>query len=73
MEGNSMYDTLTAEARAALKDEAWVLKALRNYARDLGVSVEHVITGSLMMVAEDYNRATGNGVIPCLQAVEDPS
>lgn len=43
-------------------------KALKSYARDLGVSVEHVILGTLQMVAEDYNAATGNGTIPCLHA-----
>lgn len=41
-------------------------KALRRYAHDLGVSLDHVILGALQMVAEDYNAATGNGAIPCL-------
>ena len=43
-----------------------VEKALRSYARDLGVSLDHVILGALVLVAQDYDEATGGGMIPRL-------
>ena len=36
------------------------------WARDLGVSVDNVIMGILRIVADDYNKATGKGMIPLL-------
>lgn len=39
---------------------------LKRYAAELGVSLEHLVLGSLMAVAEEYRNATGNGQIPCL-------
>jgi len=57
---------LAEHARIVIHDTD-IEKALRSYARDLGVSIDHVIIGALQMVAEDYNAATGNGTIPCLR------
>ncbi len=54
--------------KSILETRPQVEKALRNYARDLGVSIEHVILGALVMVAQDYNEATGDGMIPRLSA-----
>lgn len=39
---------------------------LKSYAADLGVSLDHLVLGTLMAVAEEYRQATGNGQIPCL-------
>jgi hypothetical protein len=58
--------TLVEQAHRVIQNTD-IEKALRSYARDLGVSIDHVIVGALQMVAEDYNAATGNGTIPCLQ------
>ncbi len=54
--------------KSILETRPEVERALRSYARDLGVSVDHVILGALIMVAQDYNEATGNGMIPRLSA-----
>ncbi len=61
-------DTLNERIRRVLDTQPQVEKALVNYARDLGVSVDHVIMGALLVVAADYNRATGDGMIPRLTA-----
>lgn len=58
--------TLEQRVKAILETRPQVERALRCYARDLGVSIEHVILGALVMVAQDYNEATGNGMIPRL-------
>lgn len=57
---------LDQRVKNILETRPQVEKALRNYARDLGVSIEHVILGALVMVAQDYNEATGDGMIPRL-------
>lgn len=57
---------LDQRVKSILDTRPQVEKALRNYARDLGVSIEHVILGALVMVAQDYNEATGDGMIPRL-------
>lgn len=62
-----MEGTLIQEATrlAQSHDELW--KTLNKYAEDLGVSVDHVIVGSLRLVAEVYDNATGDGMIPILR------
>lgn len=54
--------TATDVVRAQPELEA----TLKRYAAELGVSLEHLVLGSLMAVAEEYRNATGNGQIPCL-------
>lgn len=61
-----MEGTLLNEAKRALESHEDILKALNHYADELGVSVDHVIVGSLKLVSEVYNNATGNGMIPVL-------
>jgi hypothetical protein len=52
--------------RTQLQQHPDIEKALSRYARELGVSLDHVIIGVLQMVAEDYNEATGHGQIPAI-------
>ncbi|MBX3179406.1 MAG: hypothetical protein KF886_18780 [Candidatus Hydrogenedentes bacterium] len=53
-------------AQQIVKAQPALESTLRRYAEELGVSLDHVVLGSLMAVAEEYRRATGNGAIPCL-------
>lgn len=53
-------------AQTVLETQPALESTLQRYARELGVSVEHLVLGSLMAVAEEYRLATGNGQIPCL-------
>jgi hypothetical protein len=62
-----MVSTLLLErAHTNLSTRVDVEHALQLYANELGVSLDHVITGCLQMVAEDYMKATGDGAIPVL-------
>jgi len=61
-----MNGTLVEEGIRSAKSQEEVWKALNSFARDLGISVDHVIFASLRMVAEEYEKATGAGTIPCL-------
>lgn len=61
-----MDATLLEQTHKYLESDPDVALALGRYAKELGVSVDHVIMGSLRMVAEEYNRATGDGMIPAL-------
>ena len=53
-------------ASAIVNAQPELESTLKRYASELGVSLEHLVLGSLMAVAEEYRRATGNGQIPCL-------
>ena len=61
-----MNSALMEHARRVLVDNPAIEKSLSSYAHDIGVSLDHVVLGILQMVAEEYDSATGNGVIPCL-------
>lgn len=61
-----MSSALMDNARRVLADNPALEKSLNNYAHDIGVSLDHVVLGILQMVAEEYDNATGNGIIPCL-------
>jgi hypothetical protein len=58
--------TLEQRIQAILDTQPEVEKALQCYARDLGVSLDHVVMGALVMVAQEYNDTTGKGMIPSL-------
>ena len=53
-------------AQTVLEAQPALASTLSRYAKELGVSVEHLVLGSLMAVAEEYRLSTGNGQIPCL-------
>tara|TARA_R110001592_G_scaffold118653_2_gene321230 strand:+ start:1160 stop:1366 length:207 start_codon:yes stop_codon:yes gene_type:complete len=53
-------------AQSVLESQPALECTLKRYAAELGVSLDHLIIGSLMTVAEEYRNATGNGQIPCL-------
>ncbi|MCF6283692.1 MAG: hypothetical protein L3K26_00655 [Candidatus Hydrogenedentes bacterium] len=53
-------------AQSVLDAQPALESTLNRYAAELGVSLEHLVLGSLMAVAEEYQRSTGNGQIPCL-------
>ena len=51
---------------AGVKPHVDIEKSLGRYAKELRVSLDHVIMGTLKMAAEEYDTATGKGIIPCL-------
>lgn len=61
-----MNEEVKATAADILKAQPALESTLKRYASELGVSLEHLVLGSLMAVAEEYRVATGNGQIPCL-------
>ncbi len=60
------HTAILERTKTRLQQHPDIEKALSRYARELGVSIDHVIIGALQMVADDYNEATGNGQIPAL-------
>ena len=59
-------ESLVEKAHLFIEADPDIGLALERYANELGVSVDHIIIGALRMVADDYNKATGNGLIPAL-------
>jgi len=53
-------------AQSVLEAQPALESTLNRYAKEMGVSLEHLVLGALMAVAEEYRLATGNGKIPCL-------
>ena len=66
MQTLTISDEVKHTAQAVLEAQPALEKVLTRYAAELGVSLEHLVLGSLMTVAEEYQRATGDGQIPCL-------
>ncbi len=62
----TISEEVTSAAQKVLEAQPTLESTLKRYADELGVSLEHVVMGSLMTVAEEYQRSTGNGQIPCL-------
>ena len=62
----SISEDVKNTAQAVLEAQPALESTLTRYASELGVSLDHLILGSLMAVAEEYRQATGNGQIPCL-------
>jgi hypothetical protein len=62
----SISEEMKTTAQDIVRAQPALESTLRRYAEELGVSLEHLVMGSLMAVAEEYRRATGNGQIPCL-------
>jgi hypothetical protein len=62
----TISDEVKSTAQAVLDAQPALESTLRRYASDLGVSLEHLVLGSLMAVADEYKLATGDGKIPCL-------
>ena len=61
-----MHTAIVEHAKTCLASRTDIAGALESYAAELGVSVDFVIIGALQVVAEDYTKATGDGMIPCL-------
>ncbi|MBI2423732.1 MAG: hypothetical protein HYV27_12955 [Candidatus Hydrogenedentes bacterium] len=61
-----MYDTLTRQGRRSLMNQAEVQQQLEKYAKELNVSLDQLVAATLIAVAEEYKRSTGDGMIPCL-------
>ncbi len=59
-------EEVKSAAQKILEAQPTLESTLKRYADELGVSLEHVVLGSLMTVAEEYRRSTGDGQIPCL-------
>lgn len=59
-------EEVKSAAQKVLEGQPTLESTLTRYANELGVSLEHVVLGSLMTVAEEYRRSTGDGQIPCL-------
>lgn len=62
----TISDEMKTTAHDIVRAQPALESTLKRYAAELGVSLEHLVLGSLMAVAEEYRHATGNGQIPCL-------
>jgi len=62
----AISEEIRTTASDIVKAQPALESTLKRYAAELGVSLEHLVLGSLMAVAEEYRNATGNGQIPCL-------
>jgi hypothetical protein len=66
MQTLTISDDVKTTVESVLEAQPALESTLRRYAAELGVSLDHLVLGSLMTVAEEYRRATGDGQIPCL-------
>lgn len=62
----AISEEVKATAQDIIRKQPELESTLKRYAAELGVSLEHLVLGSLMAVAEEYREATGGGKIPCL-------
>ena len=62
----AISEEIQSTAHDVVRAQPELESTLKRYAAELGVSLDHLVLGTLMAVAEEYRRATGNGQIPCL-------
>lgn len=62
----AISNEVKTSAQDVIRKQPELEATLKRYAAELGVSLEHLVLGTLMAVAQEYREATGNGQIPCL-------